>query len=296
MAVKQPIRYPSISSKKVTRLLVFLVWAISGLLALCLFILESIHNSPKQECTPMRLPSLYILFSASASFIGPAVVMLQIALNVSIFCTVLTTSRSKCVSINSGSSLRIHRGRRPSHNKVLKSYSVETNDMQQHPKLLNEIPQADLLPLENTPLPAAVDGDKHAIGNLKTFFSQAMVVSFVNNTKKKNNILSQLGGDRQRHRFSRLPLRTELRVARTTAVVVAVFIICWIPFSTIYTLQAYSICLMPDCITNTMYVIAFWLGYSNSAVNPLLYAAFSRDFRAAFRKVLSRKTKGSIYK
>ncbi|KIH61243.1 hypothetical protein ANCDUO_08489 [Ancylostoma duodenale] len=59
---------------------------------------------------------------------------------------------------------------------------------------------------------------------------------------------------------------------------------------------AYSICLMPDCITNTMYVIAFWLGYSNSAVNPLLYAAFSRDFRAAFRKVLSRKSKGSVHK
>ncbi|KAK6044356.1 hypothetical protein COOONC_18139, partial [Cooperia oncophora] len=79
--------------------------------------------------------------------------------------------------------------------------------------------------------------------------------------------------------------RTELRVARTTAVVVGVFVICWIPFSTIYVLQAYSLCLMPDCITNTMYVIAFWLGYSNSAVNPLLYAAFSRDFRAAFRKL-----------
>ncbi|KAK6050458.1 hypothetical protein COOONC_12037, partial [Cooperia oncophora] len=87
--------------------------------------------------------------------------------------------------------------------------------------------------------------------------------------------------DRTRARSS---LRTELRVARTTAVVVGVFVICWIPFSTIYVLQSYSLLLMPDSL-HTMYVIAFWLGYSNSAVNPLLYAAFSRDFRAAFRKL-----------
>ncbi|EYC05520.1 hypothetical protein Y032_0081g1418 [Ancylostoma ceylanicum] len=297
MAVKQPIRYPSISSKRVTRLLVFSVWAFSGLLALCLFILESIHNSPKQECTPMRLPSLYIIFSASASFIVPAVIM--IALNVSIFCTVLTTSRSKCVSINSsGASMRIHRGgRRPSAHKVMKQYSVESNDIRHHPKISDEMHHTELLP--DGKQPAEVNGvDRHAIGSqtLKTFFSHVMVVSLISTNKKRGNILSTLGSERHRHRFSRLSLRTELRVARTTAVVVAVFVICWIPFSTIYTLQAYSICLMPDCITNTMYVIAFWLGYSNSAVNPLLYAAFSRDFRAAFRKVLSRKSKGSVHK
>ncbi|KAK6749051.1 hypothetical protein RB195_001580 [Necator americanus] len=300
MAVKQPIRYPSISSKRVTRLLVFLVWAFSGLLGLCLFILESIHNSPKQECTPMRLPSLYIIFSASASFIVPAMVM--IALNVSIFCTVLTTSRLKCVSINSsGSSMRIHRGRAPS-SKVVKQYPVDVDvrqklsddmkDAHQHAKIADELPCAQEPP-KGKPAAIVEGNEEQTIGNLtlKSFFTHVMVVSMISTNKKKNNIISQIGGERHRHR-----LRTELRVARTTAVVVGVFVICWIPFSTIYVLQAYSICLMPDCITNTMYVVAFWLGYSNSAVNPLLYAAFSRDFRAVFRKILSIKSKGPIHK
>lgn len=40
------------------------------------------------------------------------------------------------------------------------------------------------------------------------------------------------------------------------------------------------------CIPEAFVTFAFWLGYSNSAINPLLYAAFSRDFRSAFRKVL----------
>ncbi|VDO33521.1 unnamed protein product [Haemonchus placei] len=206
MAVRQPIRYPSISSKRVTRLLVALVWVFSGLLALCLFVLETLANTEKQECTPMKLPSLYIIFSASASFIVPAAIMV-----------------TEKLSLHSSEHSR----------KATRKAS----------------------PITETP--------------------------------------SEKGYDRSRARFM---LRTELRVARTTAVVVGVFVICWFPFSTIYVLQAYSLCLMPDCITNTMYVIAFWLGYANSAVNPLIYAAFSRDFRAAFHKLVVRRKKGSFQK
>uniref|UniRef100_S4RBT2 G-protein coupled receptors family 1 profile domain-containing protein n=1 Tax=Petromyzon marinus TaxID=7757 RepID=S4RBT2_PETMA len=35
------------------------------------------------------------------------------------------------------------------------------------------------------------------------------------------------------------------------------------------------------------YEVATWMGYISSAVNPLLYASFNRQFRGAFRKILS---------
>ena len=31
---------------------------------------------------------------------------------------------------------------------------------------------------------------------------------------------------------------------------------------------------------------AFWLGYSNSALNPVIYTVFNKDFRRAFKRIL----------
>lgn len=33
-------------------------------------------------------------------------------------------------------------------------------------------------------------------------------------------------------------------------------------------------------------VIVFWIGYFNSALNPIIYAYFNREFRGAFKKTI----------
>jgi len=37
----------------------------------------------------------------------------------------------------------------------------------------------------------------------------------------------------------------------------------------------------------------FWLGYSNSSVNPILYTIFNEEFRRAFMRILGFKSAGS---
>lgn len=41
-------------------------------------------------------------------------------------------------------------------------------------------------------------------------------------------------------------------------------------------------CECPDEVV----ALLFWIGYSNSALNPIIYAYFNRDFREAFKNTL----------
>jgi octopamine receptor len=69
--------------------------------------------------------------------------------------------------------------------------------------------------------------------------------------------------------------RMETKAAKTLAIIVGGFIFCWLPFFTMYVVRAFC----PDCIHPLVFSILFWLGYCNSAINPLIYALFSKDFR-----------------
>ncbi|BFZ02243.1 hypothetical protein BsWGS_05282 [Bradybaena similaris] len=74
----------------------------------------------------------------------------------------------------------------------------------------------------------------------------------------------------------------EKKAAKTLAIIVGAFIVCWMPFFTTYLVGAFC----DSCVSPLLFSVVFWLGYCNSAMNPCVYALFSRDFRFAFRKLL----------
>lgn len=78
--------------------------------------------------------------------------------------------------------------------------------------------------------------------------------------------------------------RMETKAAKTLAIIVGGFIFCWLPFFTMYLVRAFC----PNCIHPLVFSILFWLGYCNSAINPLIYALFSKDFRFAFKRIICR--------
>jgi len=41
-------------------------------------------------------------------------------------------------------------------------------------------------------------------------------------------------------------------------------------------------------VPEPVFAVIFWLGYCNSALNPIIYTVFNRDFRRAFQKLLLR--------
>ncbi|XP_046592710.1 octopamine receptor beta-1R-like [Neodiprion lecontei] len=78
-------------------------------------------------------------------------------------------------------------------------------------------------------------------------------------------------------------MKRERKAARTLGIIMSAFLACWLPFFLWYVITA----LCDTCQSGNIVVAAvFWVGYFNSALNPLIYAYFNREFRAAFRKTL----------
>ncbi|CAO1382419.1 unnamed protein product [Diamesa hyperborea] len=79
--------------------------------------------------------------------------------------------------------------------------------------------------------------------------------------------------------------RGKKRVTRMIVVVVLAFAICWLPIQIILVLKSLH---MYDttALTVGLQIISHVLAYTNSCVNPILYAFLSENFRKAFRKIM----------
>lgn len=75
----------------------------------------------------------------------------------------------------------------------------------------------------------------------------------------------------------------EHKATVTLAAVLGAFIICWFPYFTFFTCMGMKEKTNPP---NTLHSVVLWLGYFNSALNPILYPAFNRDFRRAYAELL----------
>jgi len=96
------------------------------------------------------------------------------------------------------------------------------------------------------------------------------------------------GGEASRQRR----MKREHKAAKTLGVIMGAFLVCWLPFFTWYltaTLCADACPELPDWGVTAL----FWVGYTNSALNPVIYPCFNRDFRDAFRRLLGGRSHGS---
>ncbi|KAL3198992.1 hypothetical protein MRX96_044169 [Rhipicephalus microplus] len=103
------------------------------------------------------------------------------------------------------------------------------------------------------------------------------------------NLAYQLKVVEAEHRARPGPRTRSLRVAVrerkasiTLGIILTAFTACWLPFFAFALVRP----LGGEPLPELAHSLALWLGYANSALNPVIYVTFHHDFRRAFRDLL----------
>ncbi|MEQ2249306.1 Adenosine receptor A2a [Ilyodon furcidens] len=89
---------------------------------------------------------------------------------------------------------------------------------------------------------------------------------------------------------SRSTLQKEVQAAKSLAVIVGLFAVCWLPLHIINCFTLFC----PKCHHPPAWImyVAIILSHANSVINPFIYAYRIREFRQTFRKIIRRHILG----
>ncbi|MBZ3869005.1 D(2) dopamine receptor A [Sciurus carolinensis] len=244
-AVAMPMLYNTrYSSKRRVTVMIAIVWVLSFTISCPL--LFGLNNTDQNECI-IANPA-FVVYSSIVSFYVPFIVTLLVYIKIYI---VLRKRRKR---VNTKRSSRAFRA------NLKAPLKLTLPDPSHHG--LHSNPDSPAKPEKNG---HAKDHPKIA----KIFEIQSMP-----NGKTRTSLKTM-----SRRKLSQ---QKEKKATQMLAIVLGVFIICWLPFFITHILNIHCDCNIPP----VLYSAFTWLGYVNSAVNPIIYTTFNIEFRKAFMKIL----------
>lgn len=323
-AITDPINYAQKRTLERVMLMIGVVWAFSLIISSPPLLGWNDWPDVFEPDTPCRLTSQpgFVIFSSSGSFYIPLVIMTVVYFEIYLATKKRLRDRAKATKISTISSGQNKFATKESDHNDQDSVSSETNHNEHHgatrlvsenekhkrtkkltpkkkpkkrywskndksqnkliiPILSNENSVTDMAEnLENRNTSSESNSKEAHEGDMEVIET---VVKVPKRTKpNQQNTVYQFIEEKQR-----ISLTRERRAARTLGIIMGVFVVCWLPFFVLYLVIPFC---ASCCLSNKFINFVTWLGYINSALNPLIYTIFNMDFRRAFKKLLCIKS------
>uniref|UniRef100_F7BU33 D(3) dopamine receptor n=1 Tax=Monodelphis domestica TaxID=13616 RepID=F7BU33_MONDO len=269
-AVVMPVRYQYSSGQSSCRRVSFMitvVWVLA--FAVSCPLLFGLNTTGDPSVCSISNPD-FVIYSSVVSFYLPFVVTLLVYARIYVVLRrrrrkrILTRQNSQCISV------------KPGYPPQATSPGLAAMELKRYYSFCQDAP---------LPRPGHQEEEGELKGDGKTLgtLSPTMAPKLGLEVRKLSNgrMMTSLRLGSQQSRS--IPLR-EKKATQMLAIVLGAFIVCWLPFFLTHILNTHcQACHVPP----ELYSATTWLGYVNSALNPVIYTTFNVEFRRAFLKILS---------
>lgn len=322
-AITDPINYAQKRTLDRVLLMIGIVWILSLIISSPPLLGWNDWPDVFEPDTPCRLTSQpgFVIFSSSGSFYIPLIIMAVVYFEIYVATKKRLRERAKATKISTITSTKTKQTTKESDHNDQDSVSSEANH-NDHPgstRLVSDDKKRKSTPKKkqkrkywckkdnshNKLIVPILTRDENSASDILENMETRQTSSESNSkehhddeievlqqlTKKTNSekrpVVNQQSAVYQFiEEKQRISLTRERRAARTLGIIMGVFVVCWLPFFVLYVVIPFcSSC----CLSNKFINFITWLGYINSALNPLIYTIFNMDFRRAFKKLLGLK-------
>ncbi|CAF0823186.1 unnamed protein product [Adineta ricciae] len=260
VVIKKPIQYPTSFISKRWHLMLSFTWVCSALISFPAILYWG-TKQPVLDDTPVSLleqcdmpnNAYYILFSAMASFYIPLFLMIYV------YVKIYLAARNQTLALYSGYKHQHHRIR--ISKSVANSFHQKESSSEENTKLdLSQVDDQIILRIHRgTYQKPKVDVQTEKIP-AKRRKCQGKFWRTLSNTQKATSFIG---------------------------LVMGTFLFCWFPYFFYLVLSgAFNVRLKNDHHHEVLYNILTWLGYSNSALDIIVYVSTSAELRTAFFEYL----------